>query len=87
MNKMIYIYIYIYIYTETYSYIYTDNNIHMHICVCVCACEYLGNISLLIHIWLNNIDFVTWYATERKREINSPTLRCLNQQAKATCTP
>ena len=42
---------------------------------------------------------VTWYATEREREVNSPTLRCLNQQvprtdriqvrmkAKATCTP
>ena len=29
---------------------------------------------------------VTWYATERERDINSPTLRCLNQQAKATCT-
>ena len=42
---------------------------------------------------------VTWYATQREREVNSPTLRCLNQQvprtdrikvrmkAKANCTP
>ena len=42
---------------------------------------------------------MTWYATETEREVNSPTLRCLNQQvprtdqiqvrmkAKATCTP
>ena len=30
---------------------------------------------------------VTWYATERESGVNSPTLLCLNQQAKATCTP
>ena len=27
-------------------------------CVCVCARAYLGGISSLIHIWLNNIDII-----------------------------
>ena len=34
-----------------------------------------------------HIHTVTWYATEREKKVNSPTLQCLNQQAKATCTP
>ena len=30
------------------------------------------------------IDGVTWYATENEKEVNPPTLQCLNQQAPRT---
>ena len=46
---------------HAYTYIRIYMSVSVCVCVCVCVCVYLGSVSSLIHILLNNIDLFCIY--------------------------
>ena len=44
------------LFTHTHTHVYIYMCVCVCVCACVCVCVWLGSISSLRHIWLNNID-------------------------------